>query len=269
MDALINKLPITAILLTTNSERLLKECLRSISFCERIIVVDGGSTDATLSIASEMKVEIKERPWDDIVSQTQYALSLIKTEWGFYLDSDEICTKELEQAIRTLFQNKIEHTGYTVQRATWYLDRFLLHGKWYPEKLLRLFKTEYTHIGHSGAHHYLYTIGSNSHLAKDILHYSYSGYKNQLDKLNSYAEDGACDLRKNNKKGGIAKASLHALSRFFVQYIIYKGFLDGRAGFILSVHEAFYVFCKYIRITEESWGKPYTYKKGDITQHKN
>lgn len=258
---------ITAVVLTHNSERVLAQCLQSLQFCSSLLVIDAGSTDDTPSIAEQYGATIIYREWDTYQNQYSFALAQVQTPWTLVLDSDEICSQELQESIiKELQSNDRIYDVFLVPRCTWYLDRFLLHGSWYPEYIARFFRTGSVIMQVNSGGHIEFT--SSSPLKKlqgDIMHYSYSSYFHELTKLNVYAENGAKSLRKRGKKGGIMPAVLHSIGRFIMQYIVRLGFLDGRAGFILSVHEAFYVFCKYVRVVEDTWGAPYTYAKRDST----
>jgi hypothetical protein len=91
----------------------------------------------------------------------------------------------------------------------------------------------------------------------EIIHYPYSGFRHHLDKINDYAQKGARDLVISGRKGGVARAIAHACARFFRIYWLKLGFLDGRAGFLNAAHGAWYVFLKYVRVDEGSWGHPF------------
>ena len=139
-------------------------------------------------------------------------------------------------------------------RRTWYFDRFLRHGGSYPDRLFRLFRPEAIRIENSGAHQRFVPEGPGGALDGDLLHYTYSSFRNQLDKLNDYAERGARDLESRGKRGGVAAGLAHGLWRFTAMYFIRLGLLDGRAGFLMAAHTAFYTFLKYVRIAEGTWG---------------
>ena len=258
---------ITAVVLTHNSQRLLLQCLQSLQFCSSLLIIDAGSTDDTLAIAKQCGATIIYRQWDTYQEQYSFALSQVKTPWTFVLDSDEICSQQLQESIlQQIHSLNKNYEVFLLPRCTWYLNRFLLHGSWYPEYIARFFKTgTVTMQVNNGGHIEFISSSPAKKLQGDIMHYSYESYFHELEKLNIYAENGATILRKRGKKGGIFQAVTHSISRFIVQYIIRLGFLDGRAGFILSVHEAFYVFCKYIRVKEDTWGTPYTHTKRDTT----
>lgn len=255
---------ITGLVLTYNGERLLERCLASLSFCDRIVVVDSCSTDATGRIAEEQGAVFLQRAWEGPGPQFRYALGLLDadypTGWVVSLDQDEICTPELRDAILKAVAAPSDKVGYWVARRSWYYDRFLLHSGWYPDRLLRCFRRGAMRVSVSGAHYSFHPQGPTGTLAGDILHYPYSNFREHLDKINSYAQQGADDLAAHGKKGGIARGLLHGFGRFLRIYLLKKGFLDGRAGFINAAHGAFYAFLKYVRVDEGNWGFPYNHR---------
>lgn len=269
-----SKVRLTGVVLTCNGEHIVEKCLSSLSFCDTILVVDSGSTDATLEIAKKCGAEIVSRAWEGFASQFTFAHSLVKTPWFFILDQDEICPEPLAKAIR----NAVTHGGtlpeeqdivaYSVGRKSWYYDRFMTHGGWYPDYILRLFRTGYVEF-YEDAHIHYRPLGKSARLEgkeAEIIHYPYTSFFHQLTKLNSYAEKGAETMRAAGKKSGIAKALLHGFFRFFRIYILKAGFLDGRAGFFAAAHGSFYAFLKYARVLEASWGVPYDWHEKDISK---
>ena len=131
---------------------------------------------------------------------------------------------------------------------------------WYPDRLLRVFRRNGVHFTQSGAHEHIDPNGRTRELDGDILHYPYKHFREHLDKINSYAQQGADDLAARGKKGGLALGVLHGIGRFLRIYLLKKGFLDGKAGFINAVHGAFYAFLKYVRVDEGNWGFPYNHR---------
>ncbi len=262
---------ITGLVLTYNGERLLDRCLASLSFCDKVLVVDSFSTDRTVDMARAAGAEVVQRKWEGPGPQFQHALSLIDTEWVFSLDQDEICTEELRESVLAAVRAPMRggegssapharRAGYWVPRRSWYFDRFMKHSGWYPDYLLRLFRTAHMEVHVSGAHYSFHPKGETGRLRGDILHYPYDSFRQHLDKINSYAQQGADDLRAKGRRGGVAVATAHGLARFLKLYVVKRGFLDGRAGFINAAHGAFYAFLKYIRVQEGEWGAPFDHR---------
>ena len=174
---------------------------------------------------------------------------------------DEICSEPLRDAILAALPGApADLCGFTPARRSWYYDRFLKHSGWYPDRLLRVFRRNGVHFTQSGAHEHIDPNGRTRELDGDILHYPYKHFREHLDKINSYAQQGADDLAARGKKGGLALGVLHGIGRFLRIYLLKKGFLDGKAGFINAVHGAFYAFLKYVRVDEGNWGFPYNHR---------
>ena len=253
---------LTAVIITLNGERLFGRCLDSLAFCDRILVVDSFSNDATQCLAEKHGAIFIQNPWPGNAEQIRFGVDWLAkyapTEWVFFLDCDEICSPELAHSIQNALASPCDRTAFSMPRRTWYFDRFLRHGGSYPDRLFRLFRPESIRIQESGAHQQFRPSGPYGDLEGDLLHYTYANFFNQMDKLNDYAQRGARDLERKGKRGGIAAGLGHGLWRFFSMYILKRGFLDGRAGFLMATHTAFYTFLKYIRINEGTWGAPYT-----------
>ena len=246
---------ITGVVLTFNGEKWLPRCLKSLSFCDKLLVVDSYSKDSTLDIARAFGAEIYEHEWRGTAVQYKFAFEHVDTEWIATIDEDEIIPTSLKSEILTFLADadKKGINGCYVRRKTWYLDRFMKHSGWYPDYLLRVFRKKSTEIIHSGAHEQFVTSGETAKLKGELLHFTYNSFYDQVRKNNEYAEQGADDMREKGKKYSLINAILHATWRFVRMYFMQMGFLDGRAGFIVASHDAFYTFSKYLRIDRGSW----------------
>ncbi len=252
------------LILTYNGERLLARCLASLSFCDEILVVDSLSTDATCDIAGAAGATLLTRRWEGPGPQFRFALEHIRTmqpqvDWVVSLDQDEYLTGELATNIRAAVNASAteddELAGYWMPRSSYYFDRFMRHSGWYPDRLLRLFRPARMEVHVSGAHYSFRPLGETGRLTGDIIHYPYRNFREHLDKINSYAQQGADALKARGRPGGVLAGTAHGLARFAKLYLLKLGLLDGRAGYINAVHGAFYAFLKHVRACEgEDWG---------------
>ncbi|MBI9078656.1 MAG: glycosyltransferase family 2 protein [Pseudodesulfovibrio sp.] len=247
---------VTGLVLTFNGERLLEKCLKSLDFCDQLLVVDSESTDRTREIAEACGAHVLVRPWPGPVDQFKFALQHVKTTWVISLDQDEYLTDELSDSIKNRL-GKSEHVaGYYVPRSSFYFNRFMKHSGWYPDYLFRIFRHGKVEITASGAHYHFKPRGETIKLTGDILHYPYENFRQHMEKINYYAEEGAKSLRDKGKKGGLTIALLHAQMRFIKLYLLKLGFLDGKAGFYNAMAGFYYTFQKYIRVEEtHNWGE--------------
>lgn len=265
------KAKLTALIIVLNGERTIDSCLRSLAFCDSIVVIDSFSTDKTKEICEKHRAVFIENPFRGYMEQIRFGIDWINqnapSEWIFFLDCDEICTTELQQKILHAVKENSPVSAYQVSRLTWYYDRFLYHGGMYPDRLFRLFKPEGITVSQKNGHPIYVPTKEHGTLDGDLLHYSYESFTHQMTKINGYATRGADAMRAEGKKGGLAKALGHSFWRFFSMYFLKKGFLDGKAGFINACHIAFYTFLKYIRVDEGTWGQPYVQSLSELPTH--
>ncbi len=241
---------VTGLILTLNGQKYLDDCLRSLDFCDHLLVVDSGSTDATVAIAEKHGATVLTNPWPGPKKQFEFAFARITTPWVVSLDQDEILNPTLRQSIMEALTDPGEYSAFLCPRTSFYYDRFLRHSGWYPDLLPRVFRLEDTGVHVSGPHYGFETTGKTRRLQGDIIHYPYENLKQHVDKINYYTQIAAEEMMQQGKRSGVMKALGHGLARFLKVYFFRRGFMDGKAGLVLAVNSFFYAFHKYIRVAE-------------------
>ncbi|GAB6110781.1 glycosyltransferase family 2 protein [Desulfomicrobium salsuginis] len=241
---------VTGLVLTLNGAKYLDDCLKSLDFCDRLLVVDSGSTDATRDIAERHGATVLVNPWPGPKKQFEFAFAHIETPWVVSLDQDEILSDELRASVMTVLEDTQGMSAFICPRTSFYFDRFLRHSGWYPDLLPRVFRLADTGVHVSGPHYGFEPRGKTRRLTGDIIHYPYENLKQHVDKINYYTQIAAEEMHAKGKRSGVAKALGHGLARFLKIYVFRRGFLDGKAGFVLAVNSFFYAFQKYIRLAE-------------------
>lgn len=241
---------VTGLILTLNGQKYLDDCLRSLDFCDHLLVVDSGSTDATVAIAEKHGATVLTNPWPGPKKQFEFAFARITTPWVVSLDQDEILNPTLRQSIMEALTDPGEYSAFLCPRTSFYYDRFLRHSGWYPDLLPRVFRLADTGVHVSGPHYGFETTGKTHRLQGDIIHYPYENLKQHVDKINYYTQIAAEEMIQQGKRSGVMKALGHGLARFLKVYFFRRGFMDGKAGLVLAVNSFFYAFHKYIRVAE-------------------
>lgn len=241
---------VTGVVLTFNGERWLAETLKSLDFCDALLVVDSGSTDGTLAIAEAAGAKVLHRAWEGTIPQFRYAFEHVSTPWIVTLDQDEFLSPELKDALRGALADPGVAGGFFCPRRSWYLDRFIRHGGWYPDHLLRAFRLDAVEIRGTLPHEEFHPTGPTRTLAGDIVHYPYADLAEHLDKINSYTTIAARELHARGRRSGLGKALSHGVGKFLKKYLLKQGFRDGRAGLVLAVHDFLYAFQKYMKLAE-------------------
>ena len=103
----MSKLPVSAFVICQNEEKVIERCIRSVDFCAEIVVVDSGSTDATLTILDRLRAEglplrILHEPWRGFGAQKQFALDQCTQDWCLSIDSDERVSRLLRDRFAAL-----------------------------------------------------------------------------------------------------------------------------------------------------------------------
>lgn len=243
---------ISVCIITFNEEKHIARCLESVKWTDEIIIVDSFSTDRTLEIARKYTDKIFQREWTGINDQRNYAMTLANHEWIFALDADEETTPELRERIKQILSsNQNDMNGFLIPRKTLYLGKWIKHGGWYPDYKLRLYKKGSGCYKGTDPHDHFYLNNSKpSKLYEHILHFTYEDIQDQIKTINNFSTAFAEKFLKEGRKFCFADLIFKPLWKFIETFFLKFGFLDGTAGFIISVNTAFYQFTKHSKLYE-------------------
>ena len=244
-------------MITFNNARTVERALQSLRFADEIVVVDSFSTDGTLDIAKRYATKVIQRPWPGFRDQYQFAADACANDWVTYADADEEISPELAADMRAELERNAGRVdaeqvrGYYAHRRTWYLGRWILHGGWTPvsDYEIRLY-----HRGHGqwlgDLHATTRITGRTARLQGLYNHYSYTNISDQLKKIDQYSDTAAADKRRNGKRFSYLRLLFEPGLRFFRDYVLKLGFLDGLPGFVIAVNTMFYTFVKQAKLWE-------------------
>lgn len=241
---------ISATVITFNEADRIGACLASLAFCDEILVVDSGSTDATRELAEAAGARVLVRPFDGFRSQKQFAVEQARHDWILSLDADELLDQRLAQAIQAERARGFpDAAGYRFARSSEYFGRFLRHGNAYPDRKLRLFdRRRGGWRGDREIHEAASVDGAVSTLPGDLLHYPFRSFDHQLAKAAQYAQMMAEHAHARGRRASLAKLVLAPAWRFFRGYVLRAGFLDGWPGLVYAYATAFTARQKAVRL---------------------
>ena len=239
---------ISAIVITYNEEKNIERCLSSIAWVDEIVVVDSESTDDTKKIASEFTPRVFDIKWEGFGKAKDFAKDKASHQWILSVDADEVVTEDLKDEIQRITRSEDSLDGYYISRKSNFLGKWIKHGGWYPDYVLRLFKKDKAKFNHSMVHEKVWVEGKTGYLKNDLLHYTDPDFDHYLEKLNRYTSLGAEELFRKGKRAELFDVIFRPWAVFFKMYFVRKGFLDGLSGFILAVSSAFHVFSKYVKL---------------------
>lgn len=246
--------PVSVIVITKNEEHNIDDCLRSVSWAKEIVVVDTGSTDATIERARQFTEKVFSHEWQGYGETKNFALQQCSYEWVLWIDADERVTPELQGEIQKALE-MVENTtvAFRIPRLANFLGKWIYHCGWYPGKVIRLFRKSSATFSKAKVHEQLLVgEGKIGELQAHLLHYTDPTLEHYFEKLNRYTSLAAEDLYARRKRFHLYQLFVHPLWIFVKMYILKAGFLDGMQGFILCVLSAHYVFVKYAKLWEQT-----------------
>ena len=236
-------------MIVKNESKNLDACLKNLTGgVDDIVILDSGSTDKTQSIANKYTQHFYlKSDWQGFGLQRQAAQEYITSDYVLWIDADEIVTEELKQGILKAVKRNKTNIAYSINRKSWVFGRFIEHSGWYPDRVTRLYKVNDGHYSNDLVHEkVLLNEGVIlESLIGDLTHYTYNDLQHYLVKSASYAKLSADQKQSSGKKTSLTNASIHAFACFVKMYLVKRGFLDGRQGFLLAVLSAHSTFVKY------------------------
>lgn len=239
---------ISAVVICNDEEKNIEECLKSLQWCNEIIVVDSFSSDNTVDLAKKFTDKIFQNEWKGFADQRKFALTKISNEWIFSLDADERCTNELADEInRSLSQND-QASGYLIPRKSFFLKKWIRHCGWSPDFQLRLFKKNSVHVRERLVHEGYEVKGEVRKLQKPILHYTVNSISEFINKINLYSTLSA--IEKKDVSIGYAYLLFKPSLEFIKKFIFQKGFMDGISGLMVCYFHMITKMLTYMKIRE-------------------
>lgn len=240
---------LTIIIPTLNEAFHIEEVIKSASFADEILIIDSFSTDKTVEIAQKYKVKILKREFDGFSSQKNYAIERAAHDWIFILDADERIPQPLREEILNVLENGASDiVAYDVLCSHIFMNRRMEHSTFKNEWKMRLFDRKFCRHGNKLVHEDMIINGQKSRLKNHFDHYTYRSFDRFIAKKNHYARLQAEQYYKKNKKPTFFHFMVKPAFRFFNQYILRGGFLDGFPGFASAYINSYGVMTRYIKL---------------------
>ena len=267
----MNNTTIAAIILTYNEEIHIERCIRSLQgICEEIFVIDSYSKDRTCEIARGLEAKVYQHPFINQAQQFNWAIEncSIATEWIWRVDADEYVERSLGNKVKVQLENTPNDVnGIYVNKKIVFMGHSLLHGGWYPAQQIKIIRKGFGASENKWMDEHLIifsgkTIAINGDQTDDNLnslswwtqkHNNYAdrevinmlmmeyGLDNQAKEV-SPKFFGSSSERKRWLKIKYVKSPLfiRPFINFFIRYILKRGFLDGKTGFMWYVLQGFW-----------------------------
>lgn len=274
-------LKLTAIILTLNEACHLPRCIASLrGVADRLLVVDSGSTDDTVAIATAAGARVIQRAWVNHAAQFNWALSQLDpdADWILRIDADEYLTPVLAEEIRERLPGLgADIEGVIIGRRMTFQGRLIRFGGLFPVRVLRLFRSGRGACENRWMDEHIKVMGRTVNFRGELIDDNLNTLTWWTNKHNHYASREAIDLL-NLEYGFMPRDSVasvfggsqaglkrwlkeavyarlpgeaRAFGYFFYRYIVRGGFLDGRAGAAFHVLQGFwYRYLVDAKVTE-------------------
>ena len=247
---------ISALVTSFDSERRIEECLRSLLWCDELLLVDSFSTDDTVNIAQSVTqgmvgTRIVQHEYLGAAAQKNWALPQLDGDWVLIFDSDEVCTPELRDEILAIVRgDQGEANAYNIHRKTYFLGKHIRYSGWQNDKVARLFRRGTARYPNRRVHARLITDGPAPLLRNSMVHYMVDSMSEYVARTLKYSRWGAAQAFRDDKKVGPIALLVRPSYRFIRTYLLQLGFLDGLHGLAFCMLQAAGSFCKWATL----WG---------------
>lgn len=240
---------ISATIITLNEEQNIQGCLDSLIFADEIVVVDSGSTDRTEELCrANPRVRFFRQEWQGFGRQKNSVAELAANDWIFNIDADERVSDRLRDAI--LSADLTHFAGFRVARENYFGNRRVKRCGWYPDYNVRLYNRNSSRFSERTVHEAVSCDGPVGTLEGNLIHHTYSGISDYLQRMNRYSTLAAEQMITEGKRPLLIDILFRPLFTFWKMFVLKKGFLEGYSGFLLSSLYSCYTFCKYAKARE-------------------
>ena len=262
---------IAGVVLTLNEEQDLGRALKSLSWCDELLVLDSGSTDLTQQVAELHHASFIQHCQDPpflITNQRNWALENcgLSSDWVLFLDADEEVGPQLVQAIQTCLRTCTKIDAYELTPRYWFLGRWLKRTQGYPNWHPRLIRRGHTRF--EGGVWESFAEGSKvGRISVPYEHYAFSkGFDDWLERHQRYSSwDAAQIVAFLTTRSSATLATrrwrrirlilsqlwwLRPTLRFVQKYVLQAGFLEGWQGLLFALMMAGYELMTVIKVIE-------------------
>jgi glycosyltransferase involved in cell wall biosynthesis len=244
---------LSVVIITFNEEKNIERCLLSVKeVADEIVVLDSFSTDKTREICEKQGAKFFTHAFDGHIQQKNRAITYASYPHVLSLDADEALDKVLMNSIKEV-KNKFDKDGYYLNRLTNYCGHWVRHCGWYPDAKLRLWDSRKGHWTGTNPHdkYEMFDGDENTgHLNGDILHYSYYSIEDHYKQVEYFTNIASKAYFDEGRKASFYKLIVNPVAKFVDHYILHLGFLDGKAGYLISRISAYAAYLKYKKLRQ-------------------
>lgn len=244
---------ISAIIITKNEEKVIKDCLKSLDWVDEIILVDTGNTDKTNEIAKKYGAKIvKFSREGSFADWRNKGAAEARGEWLFYVDADEHISKSLkEEILLKIKQNTENINAYAIPRKNFIFGKEFKHSGQYPDYQKRLIRKSTFKKWVGNVHEEPEFEGKMEHIKNPIIHKKDMTIAQMVEKTNKWSEiEAKLMFDANHPPMNLIRFASAVIREFWLRMIVQMAFLDGVEGIIYAIYQMFSKFVSYSKLYE-------------------
>ena len=222
--------------------------------CARVLVVDTGSVDDTVTVAAAAGATVRRLAWRGYGATKNAAAALAPTPWVFSLDADERPDERLAREVRGLRLGGLPAgTVLGMRRITAVGGRYVRHGEWGRDRVWRIYRRDRVRWDEAHVHELLAGYTGRGLLAGELLHDSFADAAELAVKQRAYARLGAEALAEAGARATWTRRHLAPEWRRWRSLVLWGGWRDGRLGWEVAcslrdgVHEKYRLLAELTR----------------------
>ncbi len=245
---------ISAVVNTLNEEANIARAIKSVKWCDEILVCDMHSVDKTVEIAKSLGARVVFHEKLEFVEPARnLGISEANGEWILILDPDEEIPNSLAAKLQQIAERMHEIDYVRLPRKNLIFGKWMKASMWWPDFNIRFFrkgKVEWTDKIHRPPQ----TQGVGIDLSEDerlsVIHHHYDSITQFLERMNRYTKIQAEELVEGGYKFNWEDLIKKPLGEFLGRFFANKGYADGIHGLVLSLLQSFSFLIVYLRIWE-------------------
>ncbi len=250
MSKQIKKTTISAIIIAKNEEQMLEACLKTISWCDEIIVVDSGSTDNTNKIAENYSAKVISFEHSSFARLREEGAKRAKGNYLLYIDADERILPKLAKEIQLQLELH-PNCCLQIKRLNICYGQQFNFGGWQTDFVTRIFPKNKLRGWQGIIHESPVCDAPKITLKQQLIHLTHRNTAINLQKSAQWTQKEALLLY----KADVAKINFFTLIRkgfmeFFRRAVLKKGYKDGLAGLIEALVQGINRVFVYIQVWE-------------------
>jgi glycosyltransferase involved in cell wall biosynthesis len=249
----MKKLPISVCMISGAEAHRIRAALESVAgwTSEIVMILNPEVADGTDRVAAEFGARLWREPWNGFVGQKNAAAEKATQPWILGLDADEVVSAALrDEMAQALSKPAAGVAAYSFPRCTFYCGRWIRHGDWYPDRVIRLWRKEAARWQGIEPHAQLQVDGAIGRMQNDLHHFSNESIDRQIAKIAPYSDSFVKHRLGQAQPAGWLDLAVRPWWRFFRAYVFKLGFLDGWPGYYIAWLSAFSAVTRYAKVRE-------------------